>query len=543
MSAGAVAECGLRPAARARTRGRSERRQFAVNLGSNLGLFGFNVLVNMALVRFMIGRMGLAAYGLVPLATAVTSWFGLLTLSLNGATGRYLAIELEQGRRESAVRTFNTALLATAGMALLAVPLGGAVVVFLPRLFQIPAGQETEARVLFALAFLAFVLTAVGSGFGVSNWVRNRFDLRNLVNGIGRAVQAGGIVAAFALLGARVWQVGFGLVAAAAVVLTGSVVLWRRLTPELVLAPASFDRGRLGRLVGLGGWMLANQVGAILLLSIDLLVVNRFFGPEAGGRYGALLQVPVLLRTFATMVAGVLVPTVLHRYARGDAEGVRRLGRRAVRLMGILLALPVGLVCGLAGPFLRAWLGPGFAGTAGLLVLMVAPLGLNLAVIPLFGIQVSHHRVRWPGIVTLAAGVANLGLAVALASWGQMGMAGVALAGAVILTLKNALFTTLYGARFDGSRWWSYLVALVPGLVGAALLAAAGRVVLALLPGGAGQSSVATGLVAVGLGLGYAVAAWRFGLRAEDRALLPRVRGKPAAQAGSTSHGGQGGRR
>ena len=56
---------------------------------------------------------------------------------------------------------------------------------------------------------------------------------------------------------------------------------------------------------GTGGWVIINQIGAILYLQIDVLVANRMFGPEQSGSYAAMLQLPYLIRLLGTTIAAV----------------------------------------------------------------------------------------------------------------------------------------------------------------------------------------------------------------------------------------------
>ena len=198
----------------------------------------------------------------------------------------------------------------------------------------------------------------------------------------------------------------------------------------------------------MGGWILINQIGVLLYLGIDLVVVNKMVGPEAGGQYGAVMIWSTKLRSLAGVVAGVFGPTIISLYGRQDTTGLVAYCRRAVKFVGLVMALPTGLICGFAQPLLGIWLGPSFEPLAPLMMLMSIHLCVNLAVFPLFNIQVATNRVRVPGILTCVMGVGNLGLALLLAGPVGWGMYGVAAAGAVMLTAKNLVFTPIYGATY-----------------------------------------------------------------------------------------------
>jgi membrane protein EpsK len=216
----------------------------------------------------------------------------------------------------------------------------------------------------------------------------------------------------------------------------------------------------------MGGWLVINQVGTLLFNHVDLIVANMLLGAEIAGEYGSVLLFSTMLRRLAQTVSTVLTPTILAKYARDDLDSVNRISKQAVKFLGLAMALPIGLLCGLAQPLLALWLGPSFQPLAGLVVILTAHLVINLAVSPLFGLNIAFNKVKLPGIVTLSMGVLNVGLAIAFveSGWGALGIAA---AGAIVLTLKNAFFTPVYAALIQKLPWWAFMSTMAPGLLAA----------------------------------------------------------------------------
>jgi membrane protein EpsK len=242
----------------------------------------------------------------------------------------------------------------------------------------------------------------------------------------------------------------------------GAILVWHHLTPMLHLRPSWFSLTSLRALAGMSGWIVVNTFGSLLYLSIDIVVVNILLGPEATGRYGAVLTWPVLLRSFAGVIAAVFGPTIFRLYSRGDLNELVIYSCRAVKCIGLVLAIPIGLICGMAKPLLYLWLGEEYVPLASLMSLMTFHLSVNLAVLPLFNIQVATNHVRLPCIVTCAMGLMNLVLAIALIRLVGWGMYSVAAAGAVMLTVKNIVFTPIYAARILGIYWTTYYINMLP---------------------------------------------------------------------------------
>jgi membrane protein EpsK len=498
----------------------ADRLRHVVNLGANLGQLGLSLLVGVWYVPFLVRHLGTAAYGLIPLSTALTSYMALITLALNSAVSRYLTIALEKEDHSQANLIFNTTFwgsLALTAILLVPAALG---VIYLDRLINIPPGFLTEARWLFAGTAAAFLLNEIKTPFDVSSFSRNRFDLRNLVTISELLTRVGLVVLLFYVLQPRVSYVGFGILCGTAVSTMGAIWLWKVLTPTLRLRAGDFDREILRNLASTGGWVVINQIGAILYLQIDVLVANRLFGPEQSGSYAAMLQLPYLIRLLGTTIAAVFSPTVLFYFARNDLDGLMAFLRRTIKCMGFMLALPIGLMCGFSEPLLRLWLGPRFSEFSPLLFLMAAHLCINVAVLPLLGLQLAANRMKTPAVVTIIMGLANLGLALLLAAPVGWGLYGIAAAGAIMLTAKNVFFTPAYGAHLLGKPWLSFAreLGLIVALTTGTILLCRGALWFGPINGWiqlAGVSFVISIL--------YLAAAYRFFLNSEERGMVLRM--------------------
>jgi membrane protein EpsK len=438
------------------------RGRFIVNLTSNVALFAVNIVIGIWYTPYLIHHLGAAGYGIVPLVTQIVGYMGVITLGLNAAVGRYITIAIERGEDDAANRYFNTSFFGSLILAMLLVVPAAWAALHAEILINVPADEIVQTRWLFACAAVVFLVNTVRSPYGVSTYCLNRFDLRNGLSLVDRIVSIAVVVWFFTFATPQIWNVGLGLLAASCVTWVGTGWFWRMLTPQLRVSFSHFTFKTLRELVSTGAWLSINYIGMILYLGIDLLVVNRMFGPDAGGRYAAVMQWSSLLRMLAVVLAGVFGPTMLAYYARHDIDGLTLYGRRAVKFVGLLIALPIGLICGLSTPLLQTWLGPKFADLAWLMSLMTVHLSVNLAVIPLFGIQTATNRLRAPGIVTFVMGAGNLGLAIFLAGPMGWGLYGVAAAGAIVLTAKNLIFTPLYAAHILGRRLDAFLWEMLP---------------------------------------------------------------------------------
>lgn len=463
-------------------------RRFAAqlprNLVANIAYFLVNIVIGVFLVPYFINTLGVAAYGIIPLATSITGYVAIAVHSLNTAVTRFLTIDLQREDYAAANRTFNTALFGLTVVILLMVPVVLAVAYFAPSIFNVPAGQETSAVLLFLGVSAAFLIRAWSGNFTVQLFAYNRLDLQNLVNLTNLVVQTGLIVLLFTLSGPDLALVGGAHLAGAVMASGVAIVLARRVCPHLRVSIRSFDRRRVKDLCGMGGWVAVDYIGGLLLFQIGLIIVNLLFGATQAGEYAIALQWGNVLQAIAGTLSGVLVPTILTFYALKKTESMITITQSAVKFMGLAMALPVGLICGFAPQLLTIWVGAEYAHLAPLMVLLTVHLAVNTSVKPLFPINVAHNRVKIPGLVTILVGIINLILSIAIPLMTGWGYYGVAVAGVIVLTFRHTLFVPWYAARVLKIRTITYLKPLASGVVATFFVAgvAAGIAILTPLP-------------------------------------------------------------
>ncbi len=495
---------------------RARSGRFALNLVSNVGKLGLTMVVGAWYVPFLVRHLGPALYGLIPLISMVTSYMVLITSGLDSAVARSLTIALEREDHKNANLIFNVALWGNLALSALMVIPAVAAIAQVDHILRIPPGSEASTRWLFVGTAAAFLLNQIKTPFGVSSFCRNRLDLLNLVIVCETLTRVGLVVFLFFAFAPRLEYVGVAILAGTIVSTLGMIWLWKALTPNLRIRLGLFDWTMLRTLCSTGGWVIVSQLGVMLYLNIDLLVANRLFGAEQSGRYAAVLQLPTLLRSLSVAVGEIFAPTMFQMYGRGDIDGLVIYLNRAIKFLGLVMALAIGLICGFSEPLLRLWLGPAFGSLAPLLSLMAIHLCINLSMYPLYAVPLAANRVRVPGLVTLAIGVGNLLLALLLAGVFGWGLYGLAAAGAITLTVRHLLVTPLYGARVLNRPYGTFFRGVVPIVL--ATLATIGMCKL-ILWRWVVSNWIDFGIAALGVSLLYAAVVYLL-LSSEERLTL-----------------------
>jgi O-antigen/teichoic acid export membrane protein len=425
-------------------------KQLPKNLIANVLNFILNILIGLILIPFFIKTLGVASYGIIPLATSMTSYISLVTDSLNSSVSRYLTIDLQQHNYKKANIIFNTSLFGTLGVILLTIPLILIVSYYSPTFFNIPIDQKQDAFMMFLSVMISFLVRTWGSNFGVSLFAYNRLDLYNSVNSFNIILQSALIFAFFYLYSPKLSYIGYAYLIAAIVTLIITVILSKKVNPHFKVNIHEFSMAHVKDLGITGGWLIIDQIGTLLLFQMDIILVNKLFGVAAGGEYAIVLIWNAVVRAAAGMLAGVLTPLILTYYAKNKFDELVSISKSAVRVMGLTMALPIGLICGFSSPILSFWVGPDFVRLSPLMWILLSHLAINMSVLCLFPINVAFNKLRIPALATIVSGIANLLLSVILSTKTGCGYYGVAVAGAIVLTIRHFFFVPMYATKVLG---------------------------------------------------------------------------------------------
>jgi len=433
------------------------KRQLPRNFALQILLFGTQVGIGIWLVPYLIQHVGIVAYGLITLAAVLTDYVGIVSQSIAVAVNRFLTISLQRNDLLEANRIFSTAFFTNLAIGLAQLPFFFVFIWYADSILTIPHALHHDMVILLVCSAATFVMNLVASIFGVPLYANNRLDILRMIDIARYLLRAGGIVTLFIMFEPSLRYVGYVYVCSSLLLLSTQAIISKRLAPTLRLGLRHYDWGKIRQLVGMSGWTLINSIGGLLFLQTDIFVCNRFIGPAAAGEYAALLQWPTLIRAGGAIIAAVAAPMLMIYYARSELGQVVRLSQASVRALALAVAVPIAIICLTSSTLLRLWLGPGFTHLAPLMVVMLFHLVINVGVVPLLNVQVSMNKVRKPAVVTLITGALNLALAIAFITFFDWGIYGVAIAGAIALTAKNAIWMPIYTAGIMHKPWHTFI--------------------------------------------------------------------------------------
>lgn len=155
-----------------------------------------------------------------------------------------------------------------------------------------------------------------------------------------------------------------------------------------------FRKDKVKRLTSFSGWILFDQIGSILFLKTDLILVNSLSGSKANGEYSIATQFSDLLRSLAGLVAGSLGPMMVILYEEKKLEELTSLTITFVKFLSLTIAIPIIILCVYSKEILELWLGSGFVFLSPLICIVTLPLIINLGTLPILSINIAVKKFK-----------------------------------------------------------------------------------------------------------------------------------------------------
>ncbi|PKL50518.1 MAG: hypothetical protein CVV39_01280 [Planctomycetes bacterium HGW-Planctomycetes-1] len=450
-----------------KTQGKS---RMLLNIGSNI--FGVIILAvaNMWMTPYLMRHLGIEVYGMVPLLVSLMMYFRVPVTAITNSTTRFVAIHVAKGDIAKGNEYFSSAIIGLFVLSgLLLIP--AVVISFLiPKLFQIPPSYETQSKWLFMYIVASVLISFFTGPYSVCTQIKHRFDLLNLSRILGKIGQVFLLVLCFRFFMPSLQYVGLSYFVMSGITLIFAVIFTKALTPELKVRLSFFKRKALYELGGMSGWIIIHEFGTLLYLNLGLLLINLYLGSGQVGRYAPIVQLVSLLGYIMTAVSAVFTPMVFEYIGQGRIEELTKDAKRFVKFLGLVLALPAGLMCGFSKPFLTIWLDAGFANLSPLVWLLTIPHVVFFSVWPLYSVCRGHNKVYLLAITTLFFGLMNLVLSLIFLHFFSMGIYAPALAVIISLFVKDVLFTPIYVAIIQKVSLTTFMKDIVPGFVSTVII-------------------------------------------------------------------------
>lgn len=466
-------------------------------LSAAVGRFA-GMLVSIVLTPIVLGELGRALYGVMATAGSLFDYLTLLRGGLGSALRRHVTIRLHSKRTEEARAYYQTGFWLGA---LLRVPILIAILFAaepLCRFVRLPESYYSDAVPGVLLILLAAWLGDIATIFAVPTYATGNTGLLSAFQMSIVVLRLAFVVVAFELFPPSLRVYGGVLVVLMTLLILGQAGLAHRSRSVGPIVPRfSMGTPQIRKdLFSYGGLSIMEQIGVLLWLTGDNLLVGRFYGAEQVTFYSLGARWMPLIQSFATTVFRSVQPLFTQLEAQADEKKTIQATLLAISISSVI-AVPACLVpCVVGDLFLTHWVGAEYTGAYTILLVTLLPLTLDIALAPIWIVLSAHGRIGWVAGAELFLAVARMALGVALALGAGMGVLGFATGSAIALLVRALILRTFTVSRFS----W-----LPPGTamlvrVGKALLGGAPGLLLLAATRDLYGHSMATLIVAGGIG-------------------------------------------
>ncbi|RXG94533.1 lipopolysaccharide biosynthesis protein [Bradyrhizobium zhanjiangense] len=431
------------------------------NSAWNATAFAVAVLLNLAILPFVIFRLGLAAFGVAGLVMACVAPALMFSNALGLSTARELAQRLEPTDRDAARRFFATALaLATLMGGPIAILLGLAGAPLARLGFHLGGSAADDLWLAFALASAGWLFQCLFAVFLALFTARQDYRRIASISIAGTVVTTVSMLLlipyaprASTFLGCQALGFATNLLMAFA---------WSRHAIGDWLARPTLDRSALRALVKLGGWQVAAQSGALFAGQADRYLLGALLQPQFVGFYGVAQRLEEAVYIGVLKIGEILFPFFSTLQKEDDDRKVDLL-LRSSWVLNVLAASALGGLIPVAGALLYRWTGAEVAAEAHLVLVVLAISGILGSSANVFAFYLlSQGRSSSNALISLVTGIFTLATSViALPYFGWQAAGWSSCVGMVAQMVVTVL---LLRRTFSLSAMWSRMVhfALIP---------------------------------------------------------------------------------
>jgi len=365
--------------------------------------------IGLLVLPFNVHHLGPSAWGLWMLMTSLNSYFSVLDLGYGGSITRFVAHYRAKRDGASLNEILSTLFTLFAAVGVVAYLVFVVVSWHITSIFNIAPDQVHTGQMVL---LITGVFVSLGFPFSVYGGLINgfqRYDINNMV-GIGTSITAALVNVAMLLAGCSLVQ----LVAATTAVRVASFLLYRRnayrVFPALSIRPSHFRWSRLKEVTSFSVYVSVMDWSSKLNYAIDALVIGAYLSPAAVALWTVPQRIAEFLQRLTNQLNGVLFPVIVDSHAAERPDQLRIIFVQGTRL-SLFLVVPLGTALFmLAGPLIRAWVGPQFEASIRIVQVLVLVIAIRVGCATGTTLLKGAGCHRLLAFATAGSAIANLAL-------------------------------------------------------------------------------------------------------------------------------------
>ncbi|AIQ37490.1 hypothetical protein R50345_24380 [Paenibacillus sp. FSL R5-0345] len=333
----------------------SNKNRLAVNMIAQITAFLVNTCVVFFVTPFVVENIGSSAFGFIELGNNFTNYAQIIAVALNSMAGRFITISIHQKDIETTNKYFTSIVFANIALAIIMSIPSAIIIIFMDKIFDIPTNILVDVKVLWGFIFLNFLISIIGSTYGIATFAKNRLDLSSFVTIQSSVIRVVVLLVVFYFFKPSVWYIGLATFLCSIYILIWNIYYTRKMLPYVKVKKTYFDIKAIITIVSSGAWNSFSRLSGVLSNGLDLLIANLFVGGIAMGTLSLSKTVPTMILSIFAMLASVFSPQLTISYAKGNYDDVKEQLISSVKLLGTFATIPTSILFVYGESFYSLW--------------------------------------------------------------------------------------------------------------------------------------------------------------------------------------------
>lgn len=415
------------------------------NIGSGFGGTAIILLINFALMPFVLARIGQVGFGIWVLVNSLVGYMGFMDVGLQPTLVKKTSEYLAAGDQDGLQKIVNTTMLIYIIVGFMVGGIVFGLAPYLPSLLKIP---EQDIPTFNMVVYIVGLQTALG--FPMTLWRGlvgglqdyHAINVINITSNVLRAALTYVLLLyGYGLLG-LVW-LGFFI---SALVWGGNYLWVRRRIPYLRITPKHIDLGKIRDLLKFSGSMFVWGLAGQSLGDLDKLLIGIFLPLSSVAIYEVGFRIYNYSRIILYSMVAIL-PTAADLQVKNEINSLRSLYLNGTRYLILVYSVVTAGLLIFGRVFIRLWLGAGYEESVAVLnILLIGSLYQAQNIIAHMMLP-GMNRLRVFTLIMSAYPVLKLVLGVLLIS--NFGLPGIALATTLTFFILETTFLFFILKLFD----------------------------------------------------------------------------------------------
>lgn len=461
----------------------NDKKRLAINLTAQIMAFAVNMGVSF-IVTPIIDKISTELSGFVGLANNFITCAQIVVSALNTMASRFITIHIHQKDEEQANEYFSSVFFGNLMMAgVFLIPMLS-LIIFVDKLFQVPALYVSDVRILWFFLFANFFVSIVGSVFGVATYCKNRLDLTSIRTIHAEIIRVVFLVVAYNFFPQYIWYIGVASLLHTTYLTFSNIQFTKRLLPEIQIKKSYFRWKKVWELISLGLWNSLTRLSQVLLDELDIAISNILIDSVAMSALSNAKYVPTAISGLMGTIVGVFSPQITIAYAKGDKKNLVDIIKSSNRIMIFMMSIPIAFVTAYGDIFFSLWLPARDPHQMHVLALLgMGVLYVSMSIQVLYHVFIITKKVKANSIVMIISGVLSTTIVFILLETTNLGLYAIAGVSTVLGLLRNLIFTPIYASKCLKLKWTTFYGDIFTGflsIAGISLVAFGSRFVFTI---------------------------------------------------------------